>query len=142
MNRQNKIMSISKQSELIELISGALWIAVGVLELFDGTVINILTLTSLLAIMAIIMKVRMADKENDDEMSLYDRANAKAKAFDTMRLIFCLAAIVFLVIFHLPSFETAQFSVTRIIVPVAFFFLGINNFLVGYYFKKMEGADS
>lgn len=78
-------------------VMGTLWIAAGILGMFDNGVCKALKILFLAAaIMASVNSIRLAYIGDDaDEMAENDYARARAYAGETLEIILCLVVIVF-----------------------------------------------
>lgn len=136
MKQKNKAMSISIQSFWGRIVIGILWIGVGIVEMLDGLVVNIVQAVLLVGAVIILVAVTRADREKGDEMSDYNCTKAKAKTSDLMHFVFCGAAIVSALVFGL--LKNADISWTRVIPSLFFILIGIQNLIMGVVFCRLE----
>lgn len=129
-------MSIGRQMFWGKIFVGCAWIASAVCGVFDNlacSILYIICLGSAIAVMVVLMRI---DLEEDDEMSLYNYTQAKAKTTNVMHIIFCVCSILSALCFGLLKDVALPWH--RIIAELFFLMIGVQNLVTGIIFKKLE----
>lgn len=136
MKREKTPMSISTQSFWSSIVTGILWIGVGITDIFDSAVINIINALLLAGTLVVLIFFLRANREEDDEMSNYNHMKAKAKTRDLMHFVYCCAAIVSAVLFGL--LRNADIYWPQVISGLFFILMGIQDLITGIVFRRLE----
>ena len=136
MKKEKTPMSISTQSFWSSIVIGILWIGVGITDMFDGLVVNIVHAVLLASTIIVMVAIMKAKREEDDEMSDYNYMKAKAKTRDLMHFVYCGSAIVSALVFGL--LQNADIYWAQVISGLFFILMGIQDLITGIVFRRLE----
>lgn len=131
-----KTMSISTSLFLGKIVLGILWICIAVTNCFDGLFASISSIVLLLAAIVILIILSKIKPANEDEMSDYNYKEARAIASEIMHIIYLILAIA--TPFVLTKFDISDWNWPIILGNIFYMLVGIQNILVGIYFRKLE----
>lgn len=121
-----------------QTVMGTLWIAAGILGMFDNGVCKALKILFLAAaIMASVNSIRLVFVGDDaDEMAENDYARARAYAGETLEIMLYFMVIVFALE---PQFlQNLDVNWLSFIPQLGIFLVGVYNLLSGLIFRKLE----
>ena len=136
--KKKSVLSISTQMDYIYLSSGIGWTLTGVFALFDSMIFDTLQIIALLCSIFFTHKATFSEKEINDEMSIKNLAFAKASTIDFMRLIISCILLIVTVLLMFPIVPKITINISSLIVPMCFIYLGIENTLIGIFFRRNE----
>ena len=136
MKKENSIMSIGTQSFLGSVVVGIIWLAVGIIRIFDNFILDIIHMVLFIIALIVMFVLMKANREEDDEMSSYNNLKARAKTCDIMHFVYCGAAIIFVLVVAL--FENHIVSWPRIGISIFYILMGIQDIIIGIVFRSLE----
>ena len=137
MKRKDKMLSVANIIDRIYLYNGIAWIVTGVTDLFSEIkVFGILTPFSLLCSVVLIITAICAQKERQDELFVRNITKAQAGAHQYMHGTFLVLIMAWMGLTRVP--ETFPIQMRDAIVPSFFLFIGVDNLIVGWLFRKYE----
>lgn len=136
MKTEKKQMSIGSQTFLGKVVIGVLWLALGITDMFDGLIMNIVHAAVFVGTLAVLVVVIRANREEDDEMSDYNYMKAKAKTRDLMHFVYGGAAVVSALVFGL--LQNVDIYWAQVISGLFFILMGIQDIITGIIFRRLE----
>ena len=136
MKRKKRQMSIGTQIFLGKTVIGSLWIGVGITDMFDSLVMNIVHAALLVGTIAVLVVMMKANLEKDDEMFDYNYMKAKARTRDLMHFIYCGAAVASALVVSL--LQNADIHWAKVIAGMFFILIGVQDFITGIVFCRLE----
>ena len=136
MKKEKSQMSIGAQTFLGKTVIGLLWIGVGITDMFDSLVMNIVHAVLLVGTIVVLVVVMRANREEDDEMSDYNYMKAKARTRDLMHFVYCGAAIVSALVFGL--LQNVDIYWAQVISGMFFILMGVQDLITGIVFRRLE----
>ena len=133
---KENVISVGKQTKYLTTLNGFAWICAGIFSLFDNVPCEILKIVSLACSLILLLRVQFYQKENDDEMSIKNMTYARAATQKTMHYLLLFATLVCMLFFLFPA--SRNINVKHLIVPIFFLIVGIEDLLIGHYFKHFE----
>lgn len=135
--KEQKLMTVKQKISLKYTLYGSLLFLVGLLGLFPftwATLFNwIILLVNSVALPAVLSR---AKKETDDERSVRNLAEAKAKTLDAMQTVIFAYSIAAMALMQFrPSFMQTP---VRLLAQSYFLLIGASYALTGFYFQKLE----
>ena len=89
-----KTLSISTKAFLGKIVLGFLMIVIAISNMFDGLLWDIISVLFLMVVAGILIALLKMKSEEDDEMSLFNYKEAKAKVSDIMHLLLLAIAVI------------------------------------------------
>lgn len=136
MKKEKSQMSVGAQTFWSKTVAGLLWIGVGITDMFDGLVMNIIHILLLVGAIAVFVVLMRANREEDDEMSDYNYMKAKAKTRNLMHYVYCGGAILSALVFGL--LQNADIYWAQVISGLFFILMGIQDLITGIVFRRLE----
>jgi len=136
MKREKSQMSIGTQTFLGKTVIGLLWIGVGITDMFNSLIMNIVHAVLLVGSIVVLVVVIRATREEDDEMSAYNYMKAKARTRDLMYFVYCGAAVTSALVFGL--LQNADIYWAQVISGIFFILIGIQDLITGIVFRRLE----
>lgn len=136
MMKKGSLMSIGAQSFWGKVFVGGLWIAIGITNMFDGTVMSVIHTALLLVGVFDMVFLCRTKVEKTDEMADYNYMKAKAKTRDVMHYVYCVGAILTALVFGLLQ----KFDIVwpKVISSMFFVLMGIQDLTTGLIFRRLE----
>ncbi len=126
--KENKVMSVMKQTILITIVDGIAWCLFGIFFLFDNIPCKVLAIISILIAITSTGIATFSKHEEDDEMSIKHMHHARSRSYSIIMATVALIGIVSMI----GNDITISY---RLIYP---FVLGIGEIIVGIYFVVYE----
>lgn len=134
--KEKKVMSVGNYMFGSKTVIGILWCLGAAMGCFEHIVCLAASCLFALAALMITLIPRRTKREKDDELSLQNFTEARAKASTVMTVVFLIGiAIGTLSCFYLDSLKL---NWARILMQVFYLMLGIQELSVGIIFKKLE----
>lgn len=136
MKLSNKEMSVGAQVFWGKIVWGILAIGISIVGCCTSLASKIFHYLLLMVVFAMVFVIRKVKLEEDDEMSTLNLIKAKAKSSDIMRNLYPSFAV--LSAFAPLLLKNSNLSIYRILIYMFFFLLGIQDLLIGLFFRKLE----
>lgn len=134
--KEKKIMSVGNFMFWSKTVIGILWCLGAVMGCFEHIVCLAASCLFALAALMITLILRRTKREKDDELSLQNFTEARAKASTVMTVVFLIGIAIGT--FSCFCLESLKLNWTRILMQVFYLMLGIQELSVGIIFKKLE----
>lgn len=136
--KEKKILTVKKKVMLAYVLNGATLCAAGAFGMFQYVWADLLYWGILIGIHAIALPAYLShvQKEADDEMSVRNLSDAKAKTLDSMPYVMFLYLMSAMILLKFPP--SFMKDPVRAIAPSYFLIAGSAYILIGYYFQKLE----
>ena len=119
-----------------KIVLGCMWIGAALCGMFDNVVMLFLNCVFLISALIILFYMRSKDLEEDDEMSAENAAKAKSKTLDVFHMIFAVGSLMLIVLSRF--YNQIDVNWIELIANLLYLFIGLQNLLVGIFFRKLE----